>query len=150
MNTELSLAMSMPMSGGKSALSCGHHGAHALGQVQRIGGGLADHTHRYGGAAIEPHAAAVIGSALLDPGHIAHACTGKPLTVRITTLAELRGCGQIGLRGHAELALLRLDASGGQLQIAAADGVFHVLRGQAISRQRSVSSQTRMAYLRSP
>jgi hypothetical protein len=44
--------------------------------------------------------------------------------------ANCAGPRQVGLRGHAELALLRLDAPGRHLQVAAADGVFHVLRGQ--------------------
>jgi hypothetical protein len=34
----------------------------------------------------------------------------------------------------------------GQLQVAAADGVFHVLRGQAVAASLSGSSHTRMAY----
>jgi hypothetical protein len=54
----------------------------------------------------------------------------------LTTIsAELRGPDQVGLRGHAELALLRFDAAGRHLQVAAADGVFHVLRGEAVAGQ---------------
>src|SRR6218665_2165944 len=40
--------------------------------------------------------------------------------------AELRRRAQIGLRGDAELALLRFDAASGQSQVAAADRVLHI------------------------
>ena len=118
--------------GRQVSLQGGQHRAHTGRQLQRVGRGLADHAHRNGIAAIEAHAAAVAGGAFFHACDIAHA-HGKAVHGADHDVGELRRAGQFGLRSHAELALLRFDAARGQFQVVAANGVFHVLRGETVA-----------------
>src|SRR5690606_10561690 len=92
------------------------HGAHALGQLQRVGRGLANDAHRNGFAPVQAYAAAVAGRALLHLRHVADAHR-KVVDRADHDVAELRRRAQVGLRGDAEFTLLRLDAAGRQLQV---------------------------------
>jgi len=115
-------------------LQLGDHLAHAGRQAQRVGGGLADHAGRDGLAPVQAHGAAFVGSGFLHARHVAD-LDRETVHTFDGDVAELRGAHQVGLRCDAELPLLRLDAPTGHFEVAAADGVFHVLRGQAVGRQ---------------
>ena len=106
MNTELSLAMSIVTSGGRSCLSCGIISRTPCDSVQRVGGGLADHagarsTARRSGArccARRPRASSTRATS--------RSLHREAVDVLDHDLAELRRPHQVGLRGDAELALL--------------------------------------------
>ncbi len=108
--------------------------AHALGQIQGVGRRLADHANGHGGTAVEPDGRALVGGAFLHTRHITH-LDRKAVDALDDDFTELRRAHQVRLGSDTEFALLRFDAPRRQLEVAAADGVLDILRGELEGRQ---------------
>ena len=105
-----------------------NHVANTLRQLQRIGCRLANNARRNGGQIIQTNPAAIVCSTLFHFGDVTN-LDGETIDVANGDVAKLTRLDQISLRCHAEFSLLRLNATSRQFQVAASDGVFHILGG---------------------
>src|SRR6218665_2886094 len=135
MNTELSLATSIPRSAGRSARN---RGIIARTPWDTSSGFAVAWQITPTEMASRPLSRTPLPSSppLPAPRHIPEA-HGKAVDGADHDGAELRRRAQIGLRGDAELALLRFDAASGQSQVAAADRVLHIPGVEPVSGQAS-------------
>jgi hypothetical protein len=110
------------------------HLAHAGGNIERVGGGIADHARRDRRRAVQAHALALAGSGLLDAGHVAQP-HGEAVDHLQRHFGELALRVEVRARSDVEFALLAFDAAGRHFQVLAAQRVFHVLRRQPVGGQ---------------
>jgi hypothetical protein len=112
-------------------LDPGHDLAHACGDVQRVGRGVADDAGGHCRQAVQAHDGALARGGLLDARHILQPHR-EAVDHLQRDLLELALGVQVGARGDVELALAALDAAGGHFQVLAAQRIFHVLGGEAV------------------
>ncbi len=108
--------------------------AHTHREFQRVGGGLRNHAQRNGVAPVQPHGGAFVQRPLLHRGYIGNA-DGLAIDGTNHHLGKLRRCLQVGGRRHVEFALPAFNATRWHFQVATAQGVFHILRGQPVGGQ---------------
>ncbi len=107
---------------------------HRLGDIQRVGGGLLDDTHRDGVAAVEPGVHPLVPRADLRPADIAQADQIAGFVAQDDVL-ELGRRPHVGFRHDGELALDALHPARRDLDILAAQRRFDVLRRHPVGRQ---------------
>ena len=107
-------------------------GAHRVGQVQRVGNRLLDDADVERRLAVEARDRALVHRSDRRRPDIAQA-HGIAADVGDDDAVELLGRVEVGLGDDGELARLRLDATGRDLGILAADRVLDVLHGELVA-----------------
>ena len=108
--------------------------ADRVGHLDDVGLRLADHADRHRRRALEPERAPLVLGAELHAAEVLE-LDQHAAGVGHDQLGELVGRLELAERADGELAAVGLDAAGRHLDVAAPDGLLHVLHGQTARRQ---------------